>query len=350
MRFTTLVIFVLFIITSCIKSGSKERLAYKSSNANNIEVEVYIVAPMQFRKQIFSSGRITCSDYAPIFFDKDGIVKKIYAENGQVVSKGDLIAELDHKKDSIQLQIASNQIEMAQIEYKNLLLGRDLSRYKKDSAQNLKRSLQLQSGLIEAKTNWKLKKMQYESNFLYAPQAGSISGLTCQKNHKINASKNIGMILNLEFLKIDFFLMEDDRRYIEKGQKIKAFSPSLKDSLDATIVHFDQHVSDDGMFHVTANVINKNPEALLHNMTVNILCGKTIPHAITIPKQAVVRKNEEQVVFTLVNNTARWNNIQIIDQNKSFYQIGSGLRIGDTVIISNNLLLDDGSRVKIKKK
>ena len=80
------------------------------------------------------------------------------------------------------------------------------------------------------------------------------------------------------------------------------------------------------------------------------LRGKTIPNAIVIPSEAVIRSGERAIVF-LDRGEGKYEPRQIIlgevgGEGNSSIRVLSGLEKGDTVVISAQFMLDSESRLQ----
>ena len=79
-----------------------------------------------------------------------------------------------------------------------------------------------------------------------------------------------------------------------------------------------------------------------------VLVNKTAPDQIVVPKTAVVRRSERDVIFTVNDNKAEWHYVNIGLENMTEYTITDGLEPGMEVIISGSQNLADGSAVKVQ--
>ena len=105
-------------------------------------------------------------------------------------------------------------------------------------------------------------------------------------------------------------------------------------------------VDKDGLITVEATV--ESGANLISGMSVRVLVNKTAPDQIVVPKTAVVRRSERDVIFTVNDNKAEWHYVNIGLENMTEYTITDGLEPGMEVIISGSQNLADGSAVKVQ--
>ena len=82
---------------------------------------------------------------------------------------------------------------------------------------------------------------------------------------------------------------------------------------------------------------------------------KEMTDNFVVPKNAVVIRDNENVIFRYGNGKAQWTYVNILMSNSESHAItanderGSEIHEGDTVIISGNLNLADGSQVEQRR-
>jgi HlyD family secretion protein len=90
--------------------------------------------------------------------------------------------------------------------------------------------------------------------------------------------------------------------------------------------------------------------AILPGTIMTVLPDLGVREGMLIPLGAVLDIDGQSVVFTLRNDTARWNTVQTRWYNKDSVEVISGIAHGDTLIISNLLMLHEGTAVKVIEK
>lgn len=90
-------------------------------------------------------------------------------------------------------------------------------------------------------------------------------------------------------------------------------------------------------------------------MNVKVFIQKDIPDQFVVPKAAVVLRDNQEVLFTVKKGKAYWTYIQTTLENSKEYAViphpdksSASLKVGDTIIVSNNLNLAHDSEIAIK--
>lgn len=81
------------------------------------------------------------------------------------------------------------------------------------------------------------------------------------------------------------------------------------------------------------------------SVTINLPSGNTL----IVPREALVMRSDRPVVFTLVNDKAKWNYVTVGRTNGKDVEITGGLKAGEQVITSNNLQLAHDAPVSQSK-
>jgi hypothetical protein len=103
---------------------------------------------------------------------------------------------------------------------------------------------------------------------------------------------------------------------------------------------------------VDVKAIIKNNGDLIEGMNVRVLIENEVPEQYVVPKEAVVLRDNWEVLFKITKGKAYWNYVQIVHENSSSYAViphpeksTASLNPGDTIIVSGNLNLAHESEV-----
>jgi hypothetical protein len=115
---------------------------------------------------------------------------------------------------------------------------------------------------------------------------------------------------------------------------------------EGIVTEINPFVDEHGMIRIKA-AISSRAAALFDGLHVRAMLNHPIPEVMVIPKEAVVMRSNREVVFTLENGRAKWNYVEIIDENSHSYAISDGIGEQDTLIVSGNLNLSHQAKVSI---
>jgi multidrug efflux pump subunit AcrA (membrane-fusion protein) len=193
-------------------------------------------------------------------------------------------------------------------------------------------------------------KMQLERTRLMAPFAGKVEGVSQRPHEKANLSKPFCTLINDKRFFINFPLLETEINKVSVGQKVSISPIAGAKQTTGTITEINPRIDENGLAWLKAEV--NNPGGYLEGMNVKVSIKQAIKGQLVVPKQAVVLRQNREVLFRYTQGISYWTYINVLDENEAEYSVvaveGATLELGDTVIISNNLNLAHESEVEMK--
>ncbi len=349
-KIKTLFIFLFVLFISCKnEKETQENESLTQTKPARISVNTTVITPQTFNKQIISNGIVETANKADLHFKTSERIQGIYVKNGQNVSKGKLLASLDNK-------MLANQVKQAKIALKNAevnLLREKIifgihKQKEKDVNQNILKTVFSKSGYKEAKANLEKAQLQYEQSFLKAPFSGVVSNIKTKKGNYITTSDVFCTLVgnNKQKTEVVFSVLEQELPFVKKGADIQITTfADANAKYKGTVSEINPLVDENGLIQVKATIDSKNTK-LLNGMHVKIIINNTLNNVVVIPKTALVLRSNKEVVFTVKKHLAKWNYVKVLDENSTQYAIKEGLKVGDTIIISNNLNLAHDALIK----
>lgn len=289
-------------------------------------VEVMTLERTDFPRQILSNGKVSASSRAVLKFGTSGAVKVLNVRNGQHVSAGQVLAELD--RPDLELAVESSRLAL-------------------DMAK-------MRSGYSNAENALESARYSLSGTVLKAPFGGVVADLKVKRYDQASQDA-FCTLLDDNALDVDFTVTESEYLFITSGLDVKV-SPFSGASgvFSGKITEINPVVDKNGQISVRARV--NGAHGLLDGMNVKVTVEKTVPGQLVVPRSAVVIRDNMDVLFTLQpDSTARWVYVDILASNRDSFSVGpdkdrgAKLSEGDKVIISSNLNLADGSEVRLKK-
>ena len=198
------------------------------------------------RSIVSASGEVYAQDLVDVGAQVSGQIKKLYVGVGDVVKKGDMIAEIDSikqeneiSKQKAQLLIHEANLEATKISAQNAKIkyDRELKLYKKnatslEAVENAKNTAALQEASLKQITaqieQTKLALNTAETDLGYtkitAPIDGTIVSVPVEEGKTINANQStptIVKIADLTKMEIKMEVAEGDISKIKKGMKVE---------------------------------------------------------------------------------------------------------------------------------
>lgn len=277
-----------------------------------------------------------------------GRVEKLYANIGDRVKKGQLIAQIEQEdlkakvnEAKMNLKIAEANLELGQKNYQRMqnLYAKDyVSKDKVDVAERDLKAAQAQAGLIRESIRYNETQMTYAN--IYAPISGVIASVATQQGETVSASaQNVPTfvtIVDLHRLEIYAYVDETDIGKIKPGIDAVFTVDSLPEKDfkgKVTAIYPKATIQDNVVYYITIISID-NPEGKLKpDMTVNaaIYLNKREDVPAVLNK-AIKREGGKKVVTVLENDRAVQKTIKTGWKDSAYTEILEGLKEGDKVV------------------
>ena len=314
-----------------------------------VEVRTEKLRTIDFELEVVSNGRISAQQIAELrFVNTSGgnVPIKIFVQNGDRVAAGDAIAMIDTFQLSNSYQQAYNNLQRAELELQDVLIGRGHA--VGDSASVAADELALaliRSGYNNAKIQYELAKYNLDNAVLRSPIAGIITNMFAKPFNPVNQSDPFCIVIAEGKPEVDFTILENELSLIKKGDRVKIQSFASRDIVTSgNVVDINPNVDKEGVVRIKAHI---QPHANLFNgMNVRVSVLRSYGEHWVVPRTAVVLRTGKQVVFVYRNGKANWNYVETGLENSTHYTITSStLQEGDEIIFSGNEHLAEGSNV-----
>ena len=207
----------------------------------------------------------------------------------------------------------------------------------------------METGWDEAIISTRQAELRYDYTRLTAPFSGRIANLETKVNNTPESGEAFCILVDDSKFEVKFPVLESEIKLLAVNQKI-TLKPYFMDSVNytGTITEINPLIDENGMVNVKA-LVNNNDGKLVDGMNVKVFVKNYIPECLIVPKEAVVLRNNRQVIFSLRNDTmAYWNYVTTNLENSSSFTIIEGLNPGDTVITIGNINLAHDARIDFK--
>ncbi|MGQ9618948.1 MAG: efflux RND transporter periplasmic adaptor subunit [Candidatus Aminicenantia bacterium] len=349
-----------FFLISC-KSDSK-KISEKGDSLTEASFPVSIarVEKRTISKILSFTGNIEPLEKATIVPDISGKLWKIYVDVGQKVSKGQILAELDHRHIDLQLEQAKAGFEVARANLKDA--ETNYQRMEKLYRENAISSQQFEkvklayeaarSQFQQAQAALNLAKYQQEVSIMKAPFDGMVVERLAEEGDVVNpmmgglgSRGGVLVVMNFSKVKVDLDVSERDVLSIKKGQVAYLEVPPIPEKRFKGTVTIVNLVADPATKTFKVRTKFENPDLLLKpgtfgKVTIEI---ETKKDALAIKKEGLV----ESAVFVVESGKAFKRIVKTGIFNSTHVEIVEGLKEGEIYVLEGNLGLKDGASVKI---
>jgi membrane fusion protein, multidrug efflux system len=297
----------------------------------------------------------------------DGELIRVLYKEGQIVKKGQLLAEIDPRPYEAQLTQAQGQLMRDQAQLKNAKV--DLERYRVLSGQDsiaeqqyatqkslvrqLEGTVKFDQGQIDN------AKLQLTYSRITAPSSGRIGLRPVDPGNIVHATDTTGLltITQLEPITVIFTIPEDSLEPVLDKVRAGVHLPvdaynreQTKKLVSGSLLTLDNQIDpNSGTVRLRAEFFNKD-HILFPNQFVNARLLLETRHGVTLVPTAAIQRSAQGTFVYLVkpDNNVTVRPVRIGPTEKDEAAVEEGLALGDLVVVEGVERLREGSRIEIK--
>lgn len=316
---------------------------------------------------ISAIGTVTAYNTVTIKSRVDGALDKVNFTEGQLVTAGDLLAQIDPRPYQVQLTQAEGTLakDMASLENAKVLLARDKELYDqkvlaRQDLDNQEAAVGQYAGTIESdKGAVDNANLQLTYSRITSPITGRVGLRLVDAGNIIHATDATGLavITQLQPIAVDFGIPEDDLPSLQTAMKansqlpVAAYDHDFKHQLAAgTLLTTDNQIDQStGTIKLKASFPNED-NALFPNQFVNAkLLVNTLRNAIMIPAAGLQRSQQGSFVYVVKpDQTVEMRSVTVSATQGDVIAIATGLAAGDLVVTDGVDKLQHGSHVSVQ--
>lgn len=330
---------LLLLLITCVFSCKTKKIETEDPDIQSLKkdikptaISVATAQYLPFEFLINSSGTIESGNELKITFQASGYLEELSIKNGQIVKKGQVIGQLENAQLEFALEKAQISLDDAKVKYQDAALT-----YGDKITPTIVKNLEVKNGLTTARINLKEAEMNLKNSIITAPISGIIAELEEKRGNIVSAGSELAVIYEPKNLTLSAKVLESDFKHIKIGLKAEIYALSFRDKIfDSYISEINPKVDKNGMVEIKLQL--RETDGLLPGMNANAVIRVPQAKNIIIPREALVIKSGRQVVFTHENGLAQWKYVKVGLDNGVDIEILDGIKDGDQVIISDNLL------------
>ncbi|RTR32227.1 efflux RND transporter periplasmic adaptor subunit [Shewanella atlantica] len=272
-----------------------------------------------------------------------GLIESINVEEGDRVTKGQLLAVIDAKRQRFELARSQAEVEIIEQELNRLKKMSNKEFFSADSMAKLEYNLQA------AIAKRDLAALQVQESMVRSPIDGVIATRFVKAGNMAKEFEELFYVVDQDELYGIVHLPEQQLQSLRLGQDAQIFANKHTDeTVHAKVLRISPVVdAQSGTFKVTLSVPNQKATLKAGMFTRVELRYDTHINVITVPYNAVVNQDNEFALYVIDGDNANRRAVSLGYREADTVEIVDGIEPGEQIVIRGHQNLKDQSLVEV---
>lgn len=329
----------LIVLSFFISCKSKNRLQVAAEKPP-VKVEVIVAGDEGIASSLEVNGTVLSNEMVELRPEISGRLTYLNIPDGASVKAGTILAKVNDADLQAQLEQQKIQLDLAvktEKRLSNLLKVNGVNQADYDVALSQVNTYQ---------ANIKVLNAQIDKTVIRAPFEGQLGLRVVSPGAYVTPQTLIGTLQQTDKVKIDFTVPETYASIIRKGDKVKIQTNTSADSLNAIVSAIEPQINS-----VTRNIkVRAMLEGgMIHpGAFVKVLLDQN-RKGIMVPTNAIIPDALSNQVVVVRNQKAVFVNVETGIRNTSLVELTSGVKPGDSIIVSGMLFVRANAAVEVTR-
>lgn len=365
-----LIVLLLLLVLAAAGCARGAKTPDKGAGVPPVPVAAEAAGRGDVLKVLTASGQLLGEQSVVVSPKVSGRVASVQAAVGSAVRAGEVLFTLDDSEIRAQVAQAEAAVAVAREKLKVAQQNRENAarQYERNkvlyeagaiSAEVFEsiafkleqaRSGEPEAALAQAEAALAYQRSQLANTVVTAPITGTVAQRGVEPGSMVSAATQAFTVVNLDRAKVQVSVGEQHVGKISSGQEVKVMVPAVgPDPFAGTIAGVSPAADPKTKSFLVEVTMDNSGGVLKQGMfaEVRLIVGRS-ENALIVPVDAVVARNNENIVFTVVEGKARENKVQVGLTDGRVTEITGGLVQGDQVVIVGQQGLVDGARVVVQ--
>jgi membrane fusion protein (multidrug efflux system) len=343
-RLGILVPLLSILLIACENKTEKapEKDATAKADANKLPVDIIIAQEKQLNQEEVVVGTMMPYREVSIVSELPQKITHVAFKDGSYINQGAVLYKLNDADIRSRLKQVGAELELARLtkdRMANLLKTETVRPQENDEAVMRYQSLIAQQELL---------RVDLAKTVIRAPFSGKIGISKVHLGAYVSPGAELVMLQDQSSIKINFSVPEKYLPLIQTGNKVRFTSELSDQEYSATINATEPGLDAQGRSLEVQAITNNSNGKFRAGLSAKVYFSVTQKGAkgIMIPTEALSPSDKGYAVFIIKNGVAKPVAVTISNRTETDAVITSGIKTGDSIIISNMLRIGDGTPVK----
>lgn len=320
-----------------------KKMATRKKERPPVNIVVQEIIPTPIRERINLPGMVEAWVDLGLLAEVRGVVVEVLLEEGDSVTKGDVIALLDTRDYDYALSEARAAYGLAISNNNRLKALYDRELIPKSDLDNAEANVETLRAQMEN------ARLQLDRCRIRSPISGVVNRLDAEEGLFLSVGDPVAEILKIDSVKVSVGIPESD---VDAVRQLNTFEITV-DALSGKTIRAEKHflsVAPDSLaqlYRLELSLDNRSGE-LLPGMFARVeIVKREVPDAISIPIYAVISRNDAHFVYVDQGGAAHATEVELGILEGWRIQVTRGLHAGDRVIVVGQRNVDEGQGLNV---
>ena len=329
------------VLSGC--NGEEEQA--KKDEKFAIPVETALVTTGNVSSFYSTTATLEAPEESHVMSRIAGIIEKINVEEGDRVTKGQILAVIDAKRQRYDFNRSEAEVQIIQQELNRLNKMNNKEFISQDQMAKLEFNLQA------AKAQRDLAELQVKESQITSPINGVVASRYVKTGNMAKEFQELFYVVNQDQLHGILHLPEQQLASLRVGQQasiIQQHQGTAAHIIDAKVLRISPIVdAQSGTFKVTLAVPNQDATLKAGMFTRVELKYDTHLDVLTVPYNALINQDNTQALYVIKDTKAQRREVTLGYRENNTVEILSGVEDGEQIVIRGQQNLKDQSLVEI---
>ena len=331
---------VLILVLNKKSTTAKTQALLAEDSAVAVRTEV--VSESDYTADFTANGLVEGVQDLSFVSSLGGRVVSLYADEGDHISKGKLLIQLDAETLRADAEASRVAYEAAKKDYERFQQAHDQGGVTDQQLSTM------HTQMVAAQGRYISSRSRLTDASIKAPISGQIYKRYVEAGSYVNPGTKLFDIVDDSQLKASCFVTERQRLQLTKGQTVSVESELYPgQTITGKISMIGDKANHALAFPVNVTLDKQSADGLRPGMYVSISFGsQQETHGILIPRRAIVGSVKDAHVYVVEQGVAKQKAITAGSLIGDRIEVLSGLQAGDSVIVAGLINVSDGLPVK----
>jgi membrane fusion protein (multidrug efflux system) len=328
--------------TEAVEQDAENEAETEEDEEVAVPVEVAEVTTGAITSYISATANLVAEDQVKVLSEAEGRVERLLVEEGDMVSKGQVLAVLVQDEAKITL----SKVELKASNAKAALDRAEGTHHQGLISAEAYDKLQMEYDIARqevAEAEWLLAK-----TVIRTPFSACVTERFITQGQHLRPGDELFTVADYDPLVARIYLPESDVIELEEGREVRIALAANAELTFAGRIRQIAPVVDTatGTVKVTVEAV-KPPTGVRPGAFVSIgIVREQHPTALLLPRESVIRELRAAHVFISEDGTAVKKAVELGLEEGDLVEVISGVAAGDNVVVAGQGALDDGQKIK----